>query len=153
MFIHSLNWVLTKYLPQLKLTFIEEILGGENTWWNLLSNLYSFMRTKNCGSRWEKNICGNREEIICLITIIILSWLDLLIFVANLWIWIKVVIKCGSFETSRCYSFRVTFRYDATQFKGRIFCVAQTCPCLDFYGGSPLCIFPKTVKVSRLYLL
>ena len=34
MFIHSLNWFFTKYLLQLKLAFIEEILGGENTWWN-----------------------------------------------------------------------------------------------------------------------
>ena len=31
MFIHSLNWVVIKYLPQVKFTFIEENLGGENT--------------------------------------------------------------------------------------------------------------------------
>ena len=34
MFIHSLNWVVIKYLPQVKFTFIEENLGGENTWCN-----------------------------------------------------------------------------------------------------------------------
>ena len=34
MFINIQNWVVTKYLPQVKFTFIEENLGGENTWWN-----------------------------------------------------------------------------------------------------------------------
>ena len=29
MFTHGLNWVLRKYFYQLKLAFIEEILGGE----------------------------------------------------------------------------------------------------------------------------
>ena len=32
MFIYNLNWVATKCLPQVKFTFIEENLGGENTW-------------------------------------------------------------------------------------------------------------------------
>ena len=117
------------------------------------------MRTKYCGSRWEKNIYGNREAMIYVWLLLssyldwiywslLLAWLDLLIFVPDLWIWIKVVIKCGSFETSRCYPFRVTFRYDAIQFKGRIFCIAQTCPCLDFYGGSPCAFFRKPLKLA-----
>ena len=32
LFIHYLNWVVTKCLPQAKFTFIEKNLIGENTW-------------------------------------------------------------------------------------------------------------------------
>ena len=34
MLMHKLNWVLTEYLHQANLTFIEENLGGENKFWN-----------------------------------------------------------------------------------------------------------------------
>ena len=32
MLIHNLNWVVTKCLHQVKFTFMDENLGGENTW-------------------------------------------------------------------------------------------------------------------------
>ena len=76
--------------------------------WFLLSNVYNFMETSYCGSRWKKCIWEPVENDLWLITVIILSWLNLLIFIANLGICRKVVIKCWSFETSRCYPFRVT---------------------------------------------
>ena len=34
MVIRRLNWVVTKYLPQVKFTFIEENFGEENIWRN-----------------------------------------------------------------------------------------------------------------------
>ena len=65
--IHSLKWVLTKYLPQLKLTFIEEILGRENACWNFVFKRVQFyedyvlwfkMKKKNAYGNWEEMIYG-----------------------------------------------------------------------------------------------
>ena len=75
MFIHNLNWVVTKCLPPVKL--VKLYFERCKILWGLSLVIRDL---KKC--MWEPG-----QNDLWLITHLILSWLNLLIFIANLWIW------------------------------------------------------------------
>ena len=64
MFIYNLNWVATKCLPQVKFTFIEENLGGENTWWNFTFKDVKFYEDYALWFEIKESAYGNRDKMI-----------------------------------------------------------------------------------------
>ena len=64
MFIHNLNWVVTKCLPQVMFTFIEDNLGGENAWWNYTFKDVKFYDDYALWFEIEKTGNGNRDKMI-----------------------------------------------------------------------------------------
>ena len=66
MFIHNLNWVVTKCLPQVKFTFVEKNLGWENTWWNFTFKDVKFYEDCALWFEIKKRAYGNRDKMIYL---------------------------------------------------------------------------------------
>ena len=130
MFIHNLNWVVTKCLPPVKL--VKLYFQRCKILWGLTLVIRDF---KKC--MWKPG-----QNNLWLITPLILSWLNLLIFIANLWIWRKEKVgdKMLKLWNWHVLSFQSSFplwRQDLRKenWLKVIFCSAQICPCLGFYGG------------------